>query len=106
MSLQKRQLLPTRMLYAVPNNSTVQKLVGPILARRLIRARRARLLGLSRSKSQWMNWPYKLNMDPVELRLKNYAERDEDKNLPWSTKSLRECYRRGAERFGWAQAPG
>jgi xanthine dehydrogenase YagR molybdenum-binding subunit len=45
---------------------------------------------------------YKLNMDPVELRRKNYAERDENKNLPWSSKSLRECYRRGAERFGWS----
>jgi xanthine dehydrogenase YagR molybdenum-binding subunit len=45
---------------------------------------------------------YKLAMDPVELRLKNYAEKDEDKNLPWSTKSLRQCYAEGAKRFGWA----
>ena len=44
----------------------------------------------------------KLNMDPLELRLKNYADRDENKNLPWSGKQLRECYRRGAERFGWS----
>lgn len=41
-------------------------------------------------------------MDPIELRLKNYAEKDEDKNLPWSSKSLRECYRMGAEKFGWS----
>jgi xanthine dehydrogenase YagR molybdenum-binding subunit len=39
------------------------------------------------------------------LRLKNYADRDEDKNLPWSTKSLKECYQRGAERFGWSKRP-
>jgi xanthine dehydrogenase YagR molybdenum-binding subunit len=45
----------------------------------------------------------KLNMDPVELRLKNYSERDQDENLPFSSKELRECYRRGAERFGWAR---
>ena len=47
---------------------------------------------------------YELKMDPIELRLKNYAEqRSEDKNLPWSSKSLRECYRHGAEQFGWSK---
>ncbi len=44
-----------------------------------------------------------LNMDPLELRLRNYAERDFKKDLPWSSKTLRECYRLGAERFGWSQ---
>lgn len=44
-----------------------------------------------------------LGMDPVELRLKNHADGDEEKGLPWSSKHLKECYRRGAERFGWAK---
>jgi xanthine dehydrogenase YagR molybdenum-binding subunit len=44
---------------------------------------------------------YALKMDPVQLRLQNYAERDPEKDLPFSSKSLRECYRVGAERFGW-----
>ncbi|MDQ4100096.1 MAG: xanthine dehydrogenase family protein molybdopterin-binding subunit, partial [Chloroflexota bacterium] len=44
-----------------------------------------------------------LRMDPVELRLKNYAEKDQHKNLPWSSKELRACYSTGAERFGWAE---
>ncbi len=43
----------------------------------------------------------KLKLDPIELRLRNYAERDPMKDLPWSSKALRECYRQGAERFGW-----
>ncbi len=43
----------------------------------------------------------KLKLDPIELRLSNYAEKDPMKNLPWSSKALRECYREGAERFGW-----
>ena len=42
-----------------------------------------------------------LKLDPVELRLRNYAEHDPKKDLPWSSKALRECYRLGAERFGW-----
>jgi xanthine dehydrogenase YagR molybdenum-binding subunit len=44
-----------------------------------------------------------LGIDPVELRLRNYAEYDEDKNLPWSSKELRACYRLAGERFGWSQ---
>lgn len=44
-----------------------------------------------------------LKLDPVELRLRNDAERDPKKNLPWSSKALRECYRLGAERFGWSR---
>ncbi len=44
----------------------------------------------------------KLQMDPLELRLKNYAERDQNIDKPFSSKELRECYRQGAERFGWA----
>ncbi|WP_046864307.1 xanthine dehydrogenase family protein molybdopterin-binding subunit [Microvirga massiliensis] len=42
-----------------------------------------------------------LRMDPIALRLKNHAEKDQHKDLPWSSKELRECYRVGAERFGW-----
>ncbi len=42
-----------------------------------------------------------LRMDPVELRLKNEPPVDPVKKLPWSSRSLVECYRRGAARFGW-----
>ncbi|MDR3618632.1 MAG: xanthine dehydrogenase family protein molybdopterin-binding subunit [Paludisphaera borealis] len=43
----------------------------------------------------------KLGMDPIELRLKNYVEKDMNEDKPFSSKELRECYRQGAERFGW-----
>jgi xanthine dehydrogenase YagR molybdenum-binding subunit len=45
----------------------------------------------------------KLRIDPVELRLRNYTETDGNSGLPYSSKALRECYRQGAERFGWAR---
>ncbi|MDB5741889.1 MAG: xanthine dehydrogenase, molybdenum binding subunit apoprotein [Polaromonas sp.] len=48
---------------------------------------------------------YALGMDPLALRLKNYAERDAAKDLPYSTKELRACYAQGAERFGWSKRP-
>jgi xanthine dehydrogenase YagR molybdenum-binding subunit len=44
-----------------------------------------------------------LNIDPVELRLRNEPERDEFENLPFSSRATRECYRAAAERFGWSQ---
>jgi xanthine dehydrogenase YagR molybdenum-binding subunit len=48
---------------------------------------------------------YRLGIDPVELRLRNFAETSEASGAPdrpWSSNALRECYRVGAERFGWA----
>jgi xanthine dehydrogenase YagR molybdenum-binding subunit len=42
-----------------------------------------------------------IGMDPVELRLRNYAEDNPQLGLPWSSKALRACYEQGAERFGW-----
>lgn len=44
----------------------------------------------------------KLAMDPIALRLLNYTDRAIDEgNKPFASKELRECYRQGAERFGW-----
>ena len=42
-----------------------------------------------------------LKMDPVELRLRNYAETDPEKGLPYSSKHLRECYQVCQAKFGW-----
>jgi xanthine dehydrogenase YagR molybdenum-binding subunit len=33
--------------------------------------------------------------------LKNHADFDPESGLPWSSKSLRQCYEEGAARFGW-----
>jgi xanthine dehydrogenase YagR molybdenum-binding subunit len=42
-----------------------------------------------------------LNTDPLSLRLLNHADKDPTNGLPWSSKSLKECYAQGAEKFGW-----
>ena len=42
-----------------------------------------------------------LKLDPLELRLRCYSDRDQHEDLPYSSKALRECYRQGAEAFGW-----
>jgi xanthine dehydrogenase YagR molybdenum-binding subunit len=45
----------------------------------------------------------KLGMDPLELRLANYAEISPARGIPYTIKGLREAYEEGAERFGWSR---
>lgn len=46
---------------------------------------------------------HEMGIDPVELRTRNFAERDDYHRRDWSSNNLLECYRLGAERFGWAR---
>ncbi|TAM76285.1 xanthine dehydrogenase family protein molybdopterin-binding subunit [bacterium] len=45
---------------------------------------------------------YEAGIDSLELRLRNYAQRDPTTGKPFSSKELRACYRLAAERFGWS----
>jgi xanthine dehydrogenase YagR molybdenum-binding subunit len=47
-----------------------------------------------------------LEIDPLALRRKNYAEHDQEKDRHYSSKHLEDCYRLGAERFGWSAVRG
>ncbi|TGE29146.1 xanthine dehydrogenase family protein molybdopterin-binding subunit [Hymenobacter metallicola] len=44
-----------------------------------------------------------LGIDPLQIRLLNYADKDPTNGKPWSSKSLKQCYARGAELFGWSK---
>ena len=44
-----------------------------------------------------------LKLDPLELRLQCYSDRDQNTDRPYSSKALRGCYREGAEAFGWGR---
>src|SRR2546430_844253 len=46
---------------------------------------------------------YAAGLDPLELRLRNHADADPFDGKPWSSKSLKECYKVAAEKFGWAK---
>ncbi|MFB9980097.1 xanthine dehydrogenase family protein molybdopterin-binding subunit [Mesorhizobium kowhaii] len=46
---------------------------------------------------------YEVGIDPLEIRLRNYAEQDPEAKKAWSTRQLREAFAAGAERFGWAK---
>jgi xanthine dehydrogenase YagR molybdenum-binding subunit len=52
---------------------------------------------------------YKLNIDPLDLRLINYSENDPAEDKPFTSKELRQCYEKAAGKFGWGkrnQVPG
>jgi xanthine dehydrogenase YagR molybdenum-binding subunit len=44
-----------------------------------------------------------LKIDPLELRYRLYSDRDQNSDIPYTSKELRECYRQGAQAFGWDQ---
>ena len=72
------------MLYSVPNNSTVQRLVRSDIGTPSYTRAPGEAPGTFALEVAMDELPTHSKMDPLELRLKNYAERDEDKNLPWS----------------------
>jgi xanthine dehydrogenase YagR molybdenum-binding subunit len=46
---------------------------------------------------------YAAGIDPLELRLRNYSEWDQNEDKAYTSKALKDCYYRGAERFGWSK---
>src|SRR5205085_4084951 len=93
--------LQTRMLYDVANVETSQRLVRLNLGTPTFNRGPGESSGTFGLESAIDELAMKLDMDPIELRLKNYAETDPESGRPFSSKSLRECYAKAAERFGW-----
>jgi xanthine dehydrogenase YagR molybdenum-binding subunit len=95
----------TRTMYACPAIETSHR--GVHLDRPCPTAMRAPLEGLSMVGLECAmdELAERLDMDPLALRLANYADKDPTTNKPFTQKGLRECYRRGAERFGWSRRP-
>jgi xanthine dehydrogenase YagR molybdenum-binding subunit len=95
--------MQTRMLYASPNIETSHRLVKLDLGTPTFQRAPGEATGTFALESAMDELAIALNMDPVALRLKNYAETDPESGKPWSSKSLRECYRAAGERFGWSK---
>jgi xanthine dehydrogenase YagR molybdenum-binding subunit len=93
---------PARNTYACPNVRTRYRLVEMNTNSPCPMRTPGVATGLLALETAMDELAVALAMDPVELRLKNYAEKDQHKDLPWSSKELRACYREAAERFGWA----
>jgi xanthine dehydrogenase YagR molybdenum-binding subunit len=88
-------------VYAVPNLRTSHR-VAPInvITPAWMRAP-GEAMGTFALESAMDELAYAVGLDPVELRLRNYAEQDPESGKPWSTRALREAYAEGARAFGW-----
>ncbi len=95
--------LQARMLYEAPNVSSTHRLVRLDMGTPSFMRAPGEAPGNYALESAMDELSYALNMDPLELRLRNYSERDPETSKPWSSKSLRDCYLRGAERFEWSK---
>ncbi|HVT07814.1 MAG TPA: xanthine dehydrogenase family protein molybdopterin-binding subunit [Polyangia bacterium] len=93
----------TRMLYACPSIRTSHRLRRLDIPTPTFMRAPGESTGTFALESAMDELAYAVGVDPLELRLRNYAEHDPDSGHPFSSKSLRQCYRAGAERFGWAR---
>ena len=91
----------TSLLYTCPNVRLTRRLVRLNLGNPTpMRAPSG--IGVPALETMLDELSYATGVDPIELRLRNYADIDQEHHRPWgSGKFLRECYEIGARLFGW-----
>ncbi len=92
---------PTKALYKCANVTTSYRLVPLDMSTPCWTRGPGETSGSFALESAVDELSYVLQMDPLELRLKNFAEKDPDNSKPWSSNYLKECYTSGAKKFGW-----
>src|SRR3954470_5793457 len=96
-------LNPARFLYACPNVFTRYYLAAMNVNTPASMRAPGEATGVYGLECALDELAYALNMDPLQLRLVNHADEDPEKELPWSSKSLKQCYQQAAEKFGWGK---
>lgn len=95
--------LVSKMLYKVPNNRITHRLIPMNLPTPFAMRAPGEATGSFALESAIDELAWKLNMDPIELRIKNDTQVDPSNDKPFSSRLLVECLRIGADKFGWAQ---
>jgi xanthine dehydrogenase YagR molybdenum-binding subunit len=93
----------TKMMYQLPNLQTTYKSLALNLNTPIWMRAPGEATGSFALESALDTLAHELKMDPLELRLKNYADKNPDDQKPWSSNYLKDCYTQGAQAFGWAQ---
>jgi xanthine dehydrogenase YagR molybdenum-binding subunit len=91
----------TRQVYACPNLDAPLRITDTDLNTPTWMRAPGAVSGMFALECAMDELAYALRIDPLELRLINYAEVEPESGRPFSSKALRECYRLGAEKFGW-----
>jgi len=95
--------LQTRIMYSCPNLRTSHRLVPLNVGTPTFQRAPGHATGTFALESAIDELAYALQMDPIQLRLRNEPTIDPEKKLPWSSRSLRQCYDCGASAFGWSR---
>jgi xanthine dehydrogenase YagR molybdenum-binding subunit len=93
--------LVTKMLYKTPTLRTTHRLARLNIATPTYTRAPGEASGTFALESAMDELAYSVDLDPIELRLRNYAEKDPEEGKDYSSKHLRECYVLGAEKIGW-----
>lgn len=88
-------------LYPIPNARADHQVVPLDLATPLDMRAPGACWGVHAIECALDELAYEIGIDPLSLRLRNYTDRDTNKDKPFSSKELRACYEQGAARFGW-----
>lgn len=91
----------SHLMYASPNVNTRYKLVSLNVNTPTPMRGPGEATGAFALECAMDELSYALNMDPIELRLKNYADADPLTGKPYSSKYLNEAYKLGADHIGW-----
>jgi xanthine dehydrogenase YagR molybdenum-binding subunit len=94
-------MLAARMLYAAPNRLTRHRLATLDLPRSDSMRAPGDAIGLMALECAMDELAERLDLDPVELRLRNDTQTDPEHHLRFASRHLAECLREGAARFGW-----
>ena len=94
-------MLAARTLYAAPNRLTRHRLAKLDMPRSDLMRAPGDAIGLMALECAMDELAERLNLDPVELRLRNDTQTDPEHRLPFSSRHVAECLREGAARFGW-----
>jgi xanthine dehydrogenase YagR molybdenum-binding subunit len=94
-------MLAARTLYAAPNRLTRHRLAKLDLPRSDSMRAPGDAIGLMALECAMDELAEKLDLDPIELRLRNDTQIDPQRHLPFASRHLAECLREGAARFGW-----
>jgi len=91
----------SRLLYKTDNLHVAQRVVRLDVPPSTVMRAPGEESGLFALESAMDELAHASRMDPIALRMANYATLYPGRNVPWSSKHLDECYERGAAEFGW-----
>ena len=100
-ALAEQFTFPARHMYATETLKTDQQVVDmDMLANSFMRAP-GESVGTFALESAIDELAVELDLDPIELRIRNEPDKDPSSGLPYSSRHIVEAWRAGAERFGW-----